>query len=81
MNKIDSFVEPVGYHSYQIKSDGTASFRRSDTESILICDRITMDSRFLENVVFYFNEFSTALLSVPAIHACSPFTKGSEQLF
>ena len=36
VNRSDSFVQPAGYHSCQIKSDGSASFRRSDTGANLI---------------------------------------------
>ena len=41
VNKSDSFVQPVGYHNCQIKSDGSASYRCSDTGAILIGDIIT----------------------------------------
>ena len=41
MNRSDSFAQPAGYHGCQIKSDGSASFRRSDTCAILIGDIIT----------------------------------------
>ena len=40
VSRSDSFVQPAGYHSCQIiKSDGSASFRRSDTGAILIGDQ------------------------------------------
>ena len=38
VNRSDSFVQPVGYYSCQIKSDGSVSFRRSDVDVILIGD-------------------------------------------
>ena len=41
VSRSDSFVQPAGYHSCQIKSDGSASFRRSDTGAHLIGDIIT----------------------------------------
>ena len=41
VNKSDSFVQPVGYHRCQIKSDGSASFWRSDTVAIVIGRIIT----------------------------------------
>ena len=66
LNKSDSFVQPVGYHSCQIMSDGSASFWRNDTFAVIIGSIITtnhslvfsrkkgewMNNSFLENVVF-----------------------------
>ena len=40
VNRSDRFVQPVGYHSCQIKSDGSVSFRRSDTCAVYIGDII-----------------------------------------
>ena len=41
VNRSDSFVQPAGYYSCQLMSDGSASFRRSDTSAILIGDITT----------------------------------------
>ena len=38
MNRSDSFVQPAGFHTCQIKSDGNAYFRRIDTGAIVIGD-------------------------------------------
>ena len=41
VNRSDSFVQPVGYHSCQTKSDDSAYFRRIHTGAILIGDIVT----------------------------------------
>ena len=41
VNRSDSCVQPVGCHTCQLKSEGSASFRRSDTVAILIGHIIT----------------------------------------
>ena len=41
VNRSDSFVQPAGYYSCQLISDGSASFRRSDTSANLIGDITT----------------------------------------
>ena len=40
-NRSDSFVQPTGYHSFQIKFYGSTCFRRIDTGAILIGDIVT----------------------------------------
>ena len=40
-NRSDSFVLPVGYHSCQIMSDGSAYFQRIDTGAMLTGDIVT----------------------------------------
>ena len=41
VNRNGNFVQPAWYHSCQIKSDDSSSFRRSDTGAILSGDIIT----------------------------------------
>ena len=43
VNRSVGFVQRAAYHSCQIMSEGSASFRRSDTCAILIGDIVTTD--------------------------------------
>ena len=70
VNKTDISVQPAGYHSCQIKSSGSASFRRSDTRAILIGDIMTTN----HSLVLEINERVTGWIVVSWKIWCSGFT-------
>ena len=95
VSRSDSFVQPAGYHGCQIKSYGSASFRRSDTGAIMIGDIITTNhslvlaqmkgrqdrQRFLGKCGVLVPRIIHGTFVSACYLCCVNFTKRSEQLF